>query len=429
MRKTITATILIISFFLNQRVQSEPLHLSFSSEFQSFYLNPKNSSQFFSKYEIKTIGEYDLNSKLQFRTNASLNTTYLEKQDQKKVVLNPTDFGLYGSTKYFDYQIGSWVFTPEGTDLNNIFDVIHGKDYRQPFNSESLASWGLLTKAHFYKFDYSLFYIPKNLKSILPDTQSPWWPRTSSIPISNSSGTFNLPDNTSYIYKNESDSKKAFENNFGGFGKISFNYFDLYAFYYSGANQIPQITPHFNINVISVSPLIGNVTAPIDIDLNWIKSEHIGGGVSATLDPFIFKSFCKNQTDYYSNEQLSSVNCTGAIESSLVLFKKSLHYFLQINRTWKSKEPSSDLQTLLGFFEKSSAFGFMLNTSDESNLYGAVIYNEKSPAVLSSIRFEKNWSDQFKTNIGINILTVQDEPLTKSYDSTDNLTAKLTYTF
>lgn len=423
----------LISFFILcfcASVFAEPLHFAVSTEVQSFYLNPKSSSSLFSKYEFKTFGQFDLTKNLSFKTNVAVNYVQLNKQDQKRTVLNPTEFGLFGSAGIFDYQLGSWIINPEGTDLNNIFDVVHGKDYRQPFASENLASLGLLVKSHVLNFDYSLFYIPKNRKSLLPDTQSPWWPRTDSLPVQNSTSMLYLPDNISYIYRNETDVKNPFDQNYGASGKLSFNAIDFHFFYFSGANQIPQISPHFNIDVTtSIDPLIGVIRAPIEIDLAWIRSEHLGFGFSSSINPVIVKSFCKNQKDISENTTSNSASCTAAIESGFSLRKSTFHYFLQVNRLWRKNDVSDQLETLLGFFDKSTALGFLVDVSSESTLSGALIYNEKSPSLLSSLRFDKSWTDRFKTGLGVNVISVQSQPLTKSYDATDNISLKLSYNF
>lgn len=419
----------ILLFFCGS-VFAEPLHVGVSTEIQSFYLNPKSSASLFSKYEFKTYGQFDITKNLSFKTNAAINYVQLSKQDQKQTVLNPSEFGLFGSAGIFDYQLGSWILTPEGTDLNNIFDVVHAKDFRQPFASESLASVGLLVKSHILNFDYSLFYIPKNRKSLLPDTQSPWWPRTDSLPIQNSTSTLYLPDDVFYKYNSENEIKNPFDQNYGLAGKLSFNAIDFHFFYYSGANQVPQIYPRFNIDVTSsLDPLVGTLRPEIDIDLAWFRSEHLGAGFSSTLGPVIIKSFCKNQKDIYQDSTSESASCTAALESGFSLRRSTFHYFLQVNRLWRKNDVSSQLETLLGFFEKSTALGFLVDVGADSNLSGALIYNEKSPSLLSSLRFDKNWTDRFKTGLNLNILSVQNQPLTKSYDATDNVSVKLSYNF
>ena len=416
--------LLLSSVILN----ADPLRISVSAETQDFYLTPKNSSALFGKYEFKTFGRFDFQKDFSLRTNAAVNYVQMTSQDNKRILLNPTDFGLLYSSTNLDLNLGYWTVVPEATDLNNIFDVIHGKDYRQPFASENLGSLGLVTTFHFLNLDFRMFYIPKNTKSILPDTQSPWWPRTDALPLSNSSGTFLLPDNISYIYKSDTELNHPFDNNFGGTGKLNFKYVDFYGFYFSGANQVPQVAPHFNIDIISLNPLIGVVRPPVELDLTWYKSEHLGFGFSTIIDPVILKSFCKKQRDFLL-EVAESEACTFNLESTLNVFKYSVRYFLQANRVWKKKSSASELETLLGFFEKSNSLGFLLDVNPENSLSGAFVYNEKSPSTLVSVRYEHRWSARLKNYFYINVITAQDEPLAKAYDQADNAGLKLTYDF
>ena len=419
--------IFLVLFFSTFSLRAETLGYSLSTEFQDFYLNPKNSAPLFAKYEFKTVGSFEVNSNLSLKTNVAVNYVQLTKQDDQKYVINPTDFGMLLSTSWVDLNLGFWTLSPEGTDINNIFEVIHGKDYRQPLASENLGSLGALIDFHFSNADFKLFYIPKNRKSLLPDTQSPWWPRTEALPVTNSSGTFLLPDNISYDYRNDSELNHPFDNNFGALGKWTAGPIDFYGFYFSGANQIPQVSPHFNIDVTSITPLVGVVRPPVDLDLTWIKSEHLGGGITTAFDNLILKTFCKSEKDFYA-DPIFSTACTFAAESNLNMSRYSLHYFLQANRLWKNNS-NSELQTLLGFFEKSSAVGFLIDLNPENSLSGAVVYNEKSPAYLISLRYEKKWTDSLRTNFSWNQITATDDPVGKAYGQTNNLGLKLTYNF
>ncbi len=407
---------------------AEPLRFSISDENQYFYLNPKNSAAFFSKLEIKSFGGFDLSEEHSFKFDMSINYVYLNKQDLKKALVNPNRFGFFGSTSFLDYQLGFWQHSADGTDLNNLFDVVHGKDYRNPFLSENLSAAGLHLSATFDLLNLQFFYIPHNVKSILPDTQSSWWPRTDARPITNSSGTFNLPDNVSYEFRNEREHRAPFANNWGGSSKLNFDKFDMHLMYFSGASQIPQISPHFNIDVTSITPLVGIVRPPIQLDVTWLRAQHAGIGLSTLLGSYIIKTFCKKQKNFSENET-ETTSCNGAIESSFAVGRNTVRYFLQANRLWKEEDTSQELEALLGFFEKSTAVGFLLEFHPENIFSGIVVYNEKSPSVLTAVRYERKWSDSFRTTLGLNIISAQNEPLAEAYDQNDNGSLKLTYDF
>ncbi len=407
---------------------AEPLRVLFSTEVQSFYLNPKNSSNLFAKYELKTAGKYEFTNSVSFKSNTVLNFVQLSPQDQKTVLVNPSDFGFYLTSTYADLNVGGWAFSPEATDINNIFEVIHGRDFRQPFAAENLGSLGALADFHVNNFDLKLFYIPKNSHSLLPDTQSPWWPRTDALPVTGSMGTFYLPENISYNYRYETELIRPFDNNFGTYTKMSFSFIDLYAFYFLGANQVPKIRPHFTADATSLDPPAGIVRSPIDLDLTWFKSEHLGLGFSSIINPIILKTFCKIQKDFLP-ETISSNSCTFTAESSQNIFKYTVRYFLQANRVWKKNETAPELETLLGFFEKSLALGYLFDFNPENSFSGAVVYNEQSPSVLTVARYEKKWSDHLKTAMSLNVISVGSEPLAKAYDQTDNVSFKFSYGF
>lgn len=428
MKTTLTTTLLLF-LFISIPAKARDVFFSVETEAQSFYLISDKSANLYGRLSLMSKGEQKINSKLSFKLDASIDSTYFNKQDRnQKVLFNPKQFGLALTTKKLDLQLGGFTLNPEGADLNNIFDVIHGKDFRNPFNSKSIGSLGALVTFPWDPATLKLFYIPKNTRSILPDTQSAWWPRTDSIPIRNSSGTFNLPKDINYYIKSESEYEKPFDNNFGASLKTSFSLFDLHLFYYSGANQIPKISPDFTVVLTSYDPLVGDVQSPVGIDLNWFRSEHAGVGATFVMYDWIGKTFCKQQTDYLPVKEVSP-SCTFSLESSFSIGRASIHYFLQSNRVWRDTSSVRELETLLGFFEKSTALGYLVDLEAKGILSGAFVYNEKNPSWLASLGYEYRITDQFRSKINVNQIFSTNDVVGKAYDKTDNASLTMTYDF
>lgn len=420
--------ILCFLVFFTRPLMADELLFSVTAETQNFYLSPPNSATQFSRLQLDTKGEFSLLSSFKFKLDTSTDSVFMNKQDQHPVLFTPKQFGLFDSEKYFDFFLGGFVVHPDGADLNNLFDVVHGVDYRNPFNSKPVGSWGVNLNSTIESFHAELFYIPKNTRSLLPDTQSPWWPRTNSLPITNSSGTFLISDKMSYVYDQISEYEKPFDNNWGLNSKYSFNNFDLHFFYFNGANQTPKISPHFNIDVVSADPLVGVIQPPTEINLTWYKSEHAGAGTTVVLFDWIAKVFCKQQTDFLPVNEKSTA-CTFSVENSVNISDLTLRYFLQSNRVWK-KNPSSELETLQGFYEKSAALGVYLDLATAGLISGAVIYNEKSPSTLTSLGYEYKFTDQLRSKINANVITTSSaEALAAAYDRADNLSLQMTYDF
>ena len=422
----------LILFFLllfSLQLRADELFFSFNQEIQSFYLSPPNSSPYFGRTELLTKGQIDFLESLKFKLDTSASATFMKKQDQQSFLFNPSQLGLSFSSKYIEIFTGGFRFAGDGADLNNIFDVVNAMDYRQPFNAKGIGSYGAMLTLPYDSVSLKALYIPKNQKSLLPDTQSAWWPRTEALPIRNSSGTFYAPDNITYKKQSEAEYQDPFLNNYGAAAKVSFSKIDFNLFYFKGVNQIPKISPNFNIDVTSLDPLIGVIKPPVEINLTWFQSEHIGAGSTLVLGDWITKVFCKNQRDLLPTVEKSTA-CTGTIESSVSISKYSLRYFLQGNRVWKQESNAQELETLLGFFEKSTALGFFLDMDTRGVVSGAVIYNEKDPSVLASMGYEYRFSDKFKTKLTLNVLTASgSNALANAYDKTDNASLLFGYDF
>jgi hypothetical protein len=420
---------ILMLFVFSSQAKASELYFSFQQELQSFYLSPPNSSPYFGRTTLDTKGDLDIIKNLKFKLDSSTSNTFMNKQDQKSFLFNPTQLGLSFSSKYLELFGGGFTVSGDGADINNIFDVVNPQDFRQPFQTKSIGSVGVLATLPFDSFQFKAFYIPKNDRSRMPDTQSAWWPRTEALPITNSDGTFLAPENMSYKMRSESEHEKPFENNYGASAKLSFSNVDFSAFYFSGANQIPKLSPHFNIDLISLDPLVGVIQPPVEMSLTWFKSEHTGGGVTLLLSDWILKGFCKQQKDILPEVE-KSTSCTTTIENSLVISNMSLRYFLQQNRKWKSSSSVQELETLLGFFDKSSALGIYLDMNSGGTLAGAIIYNEKDPSVLVSLGYEYRFTDHFKSKLTANVLTSSgNNVLAKAYDKTDNAVLTFAYDF
>ncbi len=427
--RPLLAFIFYFSSFVSLRTQANDLFFSVNQEVQSFYLTPHNSSPYFGRSELLTKGELGFFENVKFKLDTSTSATFMKKQDQQSFLFNPLQLGLSLTSKYIEFFGGGFRIAGEGADLNNIFDVVNAADFRQPFNPKAIGSYGALITVPFDAFTFKGFYIPRNEKSLLPDTQSPWWPRTDALPIRNSSGTFLVPDNMGYKLNSQTDYKDPFANNYGATAKVSFSKIDFNFFYFKGVNQIPKISPNFNIEVTSYDPLIGVITPPVEINLTWFRSEHVGMGSTLVLGDWITKVFCKTQKDFLPTVE-KSTSCTGTIESSVALSSYSLRYFLQGNRVWRQDANSQELETLLGFFEKSTALGIYLDMNTKGLLSGAVIYNEKDPSSLVSMSYEYRFTDQLKSKLTANVLTTSgSSPLGNAYDKTDNVSVALGYDF
>lgn len=409
------------------RGKANEISWSLSNEYQSFYQQPPSSSNYLDKIEIGTKGSFE---KKNFTLKLDTAINYVDAQSETKqdVRLNPKSLGLLKTIGHFDIFVGGLVLPVDGTDLNNIFDVFQAKDYRQPFNSETRGSVALQTQMSFENLTAQFFFIPKNERSLLPDMNSPWWPRTSALPVRNSSGTFLLPAQMKYRLSSENELNHPFDNNYGFSTKYTISNFDLHLMYFSGAAQTPQISPHFNIDVTSIEPLVGTITPPVDLSLTWYRSEHFGAGVTMLLGDWIGKVFCKSQIDHLAEDEKSSV-CSASLESSAPFFGYSLHYFVQSNRQWKHSETNSELETLFGFFEKSSLLGFLFDLDTKGLLSGALIYNEKSPSTMSSVGYEYKWTDQFKTKLSLNSITSSGSLLADAYKKTSNASLIMKYDF
>ncbi len=409
--------------------EANEIFFTLSTELQSFYLNPQNSADLFGRVELQTKGDYQLFTKMSFKLDSSIDSVFMNKQARvQTVIFNPRQFGFNYSAANFEIQVGGFTVRPEAADLNNIFDVVHGKDYRNPFNSKSFGSLGALVTIPIDPVTANFFYIPKNTKSLLPDLDSAWWPHTETLPIRNSSGTFYVTDKMSYVYKNESEYEKPFDHNFGTSVKASFSSFDFHFFYFNGANQMPKVSPDFNIDISSFNPLIGTIKPPVEINLNWYRSEHGGGGLTAVVSDWIGKVFCKQQTDFLMQKEYSQA-CTFSVENSLVIRGISVHYFLLNNRVWRQKDVASELETLLGFFDKSTALGYLVDLDQKCLVTGTFVYNEKNPSWLASLGYEYRFTDQLRSKLSVNQIFSTSDIIGKAYDSTDNASIVMTYDF
>ena len=418
---------ILFCLFTNAIAVGTELSGSVVQDGQHFYGTEKSNSRNFSRTQFKTRGEISYSKNFKFKLDHTTLFSKVEFDQMNYLEASGDRFGVLYTNEYVDVFVGSFTHTFDGPDLNSPFDVINAKDFKQPFQPVALGSAGLHLNGSINALTTQLFYFPKQTRTRLPSLNSVWWPRSQKLPLTNSAGTFNIADGMTYKLKSENDLNNPFDNAYGAQFKYAFDDLDVYLIYFKGANQIPLIYPEFNIDVTSITPLVGTIQSPIELNYTWYASTHAGAGASYVIGDWIIKAFYKQQSDKLAFEK-KSTSATSVIESSLSLGRFSLRYFLQNNRTWKP-DGVSELQTLLGFFDRSTSLGFFLDAEKWGLFSGALIYNELKGGLLSSLNYEYVWTDQFKTKITVNSLTPSDDIVGKAYDNTDNVVVSLNYDF
>lgn len=422
-----------MSQFISLSAKADELSLSASQEVQYFYLIKKDNSNesvssSFNRTSLMTKGDFEFSENIKIKLDSEWTYTQIKNQSSKADLFSPLQLGLSFSSSHLDLFVGGFSLIPDGPDINNIFDVIDSKDYRQAFNTKPIGNLGINSQIsldnHYLKF----FYIPLHNKSILPDMQSAFLPRTEAIPITSTDGTFILPDNISYQFRNENIDKVILNDNFGAYSKLSFDNFDFSFFYYSGINSMPKIKTFFDIDVTSIEPLKGNIKGPIQLDYEWYKSIHSGLSASFLLKDWILKLFYKEQSDE-TNEIQKSKHFVATIENSLAIRKYTLRYFAQINRIWSNNTNQSELETLSGFFSYSSLIGFYADFDSFGLITGGLIYNEKEPGTIINLNYEYKFNDHLKSKLSLNTIDSGGGILANAYDKIDNVSLILNFMF
>lgn len=416
-----------ILFFVTINSMGMEMRGTFSQDAQHFYATENLNSRNFSRTQLKTIGQFLITRKLKFKLDQTIHFSKAEYDKANSLDASGDRFGFMYTDSDFDFFAGAFTLTSDGPDLNSPFDVVNAKDYMQPFQSLALGSFGLHFNTTIDSLNAQIFYFPQQTRSRLPSLNSIWWPRSQTLPLTNSAGTFYIAKDIEYKLKSETEVENPFENAYGAQMKYTLDNIDLFFFFFKGANQTPLIYPELNIDATSIDPPIGTLRSPIELNYTWYASTHAGIGTSYVMGDWIIKGFYKQQNDKLAIEK-KSTTATYVIESSLSLGRFSLRYFLQNNRTWK-RDGLNELQTLLGFFDRSSSLGFLLDAEIWGSYSGVLIYNESKGGLLSSLNYEYMWTDHLKTKLTINSLSPSNDIIGKVYDKTDNAVISLHYDF
>lgn len=425
--------IYLLSYIFCFKIEAHDLSLNASQESQYFYLienkySNESVSSIFNRTSLMTKGNIEFSENIKFKLDSEWTYTQIKNQSSQAEVFSPLQLGLSLSSSHLDFFVGGFSLIPDGPDINNIFDVIDSKDYRQVFNTKPIGNLGINSQISYDNHYLKFFYIPLHNKSILPDMQSAFLPRTEAIPITSTDGTFILPDIISYQFRNENIDKVILNDNFGAYSKLSFDNFDFSFFYYSGISSMPKIKTYFDIDVTSIEPLKGNIKGPIQLDYEWYKSIHSGFSASFLLKDWILKLFYKEQSDETSEIQKSK-HFVATIENSLAISKYTLRYFAQINRIWSNNTNQSELETLSGFFSYSSLIGFYADFDSFGLITGGLIYNEKEPGTIINLNYEYKFNDHLKSKLSLNTIDSGGGILANAYDKIDNVSLIVNYLF
>lgn len=373
-------------------------------ELESSYYADVHSEDFFNQSEYrkqKTVGILSTLQELELnRTNKVQLEVSHRQQDtrQESSWTHLKTLSLQSRLKNHRISIGQQQFSWEATDLINPFDFIHQKNLRNPLPAESLSApsieYTYLKGAH----SIDLIYIVEQPKTILPDSESPWLPRSLDLPIESDDIVLRTQDGFSFQFLEDQILNQALKNQIGFRYKYVGDSFDISLVGFEGAKNQPLIFPTVSGTLIN-DPQKYIILLDKEIQVTPVYYRNRVGGVatSVTLGSFIIRYAGSYHQPLGDDQRLPGWNYlnVGSIERTFS-FGSSL-FTLQIFGSGGRSQDGNSLASVSSLLESAMGAGFRYAYKEHFTLLAGAFSDAYSEAKIETIQMDYKMNDYLKT--------------------------------
>lgn len=379
-----------------------------------FVSNQKNAGielQFDSRYRFNSVWSF------QFAPWARSDGATPYDSEKNQFDINELNLGLEG--KWGQLRAGISRLTWEGTDVLNPMDVIHAKNWRDPFEIKTRGSAGLFYSTQVNAFSFDAVFIPKQTEMLLPDKDSPWWPRKFAIPIQTDEYILRLPDEMDYVIDEPVELNDALKNNGGLRLQYLGESFDIALAGFEGSASPPILLPtQLSFTAIEIYPrTVLLLKSPLHIQPLYFRQRVLATNTTWTVSSWIFRFAGQHVQPLGDDPRLSRWSQYGvvAIEKPILIGSHEPIFLLQGASVKKAE--TGGLSMLSNLLDSSLMAGVRWALSDtcvwtsaffqEQTEYSSFFHNELTWT------FKESWqtqlvSDQLQGKAGTVLGTYQD---------------------
>lgn len=355
---------------------------------KSEYRQPKNSGT------ISLSQELELNRNNKFLLDASYR---YQDTTQESNWANLKTLYLQSRYRAHRFSLGQQQVVWEATDIINPFDFVHQKNLQNPLLSELLSSPTVHYTYSKGSHIFNAFYIPEQVKSMLPDTESPWLPRSLDLPIQTDSVVLRTQPGFSFRFLNEEVLNDALRNQVGVRYKFVGDSFDLSLVGYEGAKNQPLIFPTVTGTLLN-DPDKLIILLDRDIALTPVYYRNRVGGFATTLTvgSYIFRFASSYHQPIGEDDRIPGWNylSVSSIEKTFELGNSVLT--IQLLASGGQSQDANSIASLSSLYESATGIAARFAYKENFSFISGWVTDIRSQSVLQNLQAEYKFNDYFK---------------------------------
>ena len=298
-------------------------------------------------------------------------------------------------SSYLHVQAGSFIKAWEGTDGLNPMDIASVRNYRDPVSADSIGSVGVALGGSFSEhFTWDALYVPWQTPTRLPGSNSPWWPRQTSLPLEANNAQLLLPTGGPQINVDHHETlNRALNDNIGGRAQFHGGSWDISAAMFEGAAQIPIFQPIINGDLIATVPKqIIRMSNPVEIRPIEYRRRTYAGSMVNNQQSWIFRLAGRYDQPIgntpllpgWSDQVVAGVEKTFNIHSQTVVLVTEFAY----------EDQAAASETILSSqdpFRRAILMGVRLPYSDDLLFYASGLMDVQKSSSIARINVQKKF--------------------------------------
>jgi len=334
-----------------------------------------------------------------FRVNATLwgQSDFLEKSETSKEQFAVDELTLsyqkIARRLKLGYSYRSW----EGTDVINPMNLLSSDNYRDPMHSRKQSGYGVFYDDAIGNWEWDATYLFQQSTPLLPEEESPWWPRNLYLPTESDQLSLQIPENMRYRILDREVLDHAFENNWALRIQHHFDDFDLAVGAMEGLSPLPILSPLVNVAPIQIYPKeIYRLQSPIEIKPIFYRQRAVAGKLVWTLGDTIIR-FSTNHVQPLGDD----TRLPGWSDLYVIALERSFYFSGQmltlLAQYMDSRRPDAQgLSILTSLYEKSYFTGLRWAPNENWTVMLAFFQETKFHSYFFrpeiNWRFEENWN-------------------------------------
>lgn len=292
-------------------------------------------------------------------------------------------------------QAGSFIKEWEGTDGTNPMDIATMKSYKDPMNSESLGSWGISASGSnsSSSFNWEVFYVPSQTQPRLPGDNSPWLPRSTTLPLAADNEELLIPNNPEYQILSPKELNSAMENNYGGRLQFHGESWDLSLAGFEGASQTPILQPIIQGQLVQISPkTIVQMDNPIQIQTINYRRRTVAAAITSTHDSWVYRLAGKHEQPLGDSPLLPSWTdqVVGGVEKTVTLGGQNVIFSVLYSYETESSAIQPGIIPNPDPFWRSFLLGMRYPLRDDLVLFVGGVKSTLNSSFLARLNLHKN---------------------------------------